>query len=192
MKRTALRRAQDGRAALGLPTFFCILCLAAVTPGCGRRPAPDETGAVARRWKVSGRLAIPEDGMNVVMITSDGTTVVAGGYAGTVYVIDAKTAAIRYEMTKALDLICSAGFAQPDVILCDLHMKTMDGMEFCNTMRRDKSIPRPEIPIIILTGDQDPLMHEVTRQIGAATVLVKPVSAEELLSKIEAAVGYTV
>ena len=93
---------------------------------------------------------------------------------------------------KALDLIRRPGFVQPDVILCDLHMKNMDGMEFCNTMRRDKSIPRPETPIIILTGDQDPLMHEVTRQIGAATVLVKPVSAEELLTKIVAAVGYSV
>ncbi|MCH7887748.1 MAG: response regulator [Proteobacteria bacterium] len=36
---------------------------------------------------------------------------------------------------EAVDLICRPGFVQPDIIICDLHMKKMDGMEFCNKMR---------------------------------------------------------
>ena len=93
---------------------------------------------------------------------------------------------------QALDLLRQPRFAAPDVILCDLYMDKMDGLEFCNTLRRDENLAGSGIPIIILTGDNDPFMHEVTRQIGAATVLVKPVSADVLKEKIEAAVGYSV
>lgn len=93
---------------------------------------------------------------------------------------------------QALDLICRPNFAPLDVIICDLHMKNMDGLEFCNRMRLDKAVRNPGTPIIILTGDSDELMHEVTRQIGATTVLVKPVSAEMLKEKIEAVVGFSV
>ncbi len=93
---------------------------------------------------------------------------------------------------QALDLICRAGFVQPDIVICDLHMKKMDGMEFCNRMRLCKNIPQPGIPIIILTGDHDTFMHEVTHQIGATAVVVKPVSADALKGKIEAAVGFSI
>ena len=35
-------------------------------------------------------------------------------------------------------------------------------------------------------------MHDVTKQVGAATVLVKPISAGDLKTQIEAAVGFTI
>ncbi len=81
---------------------------------------------------------------------------------------------------------------KPDVIICDLHMDKMDGMDFCNHVRRDKNDDIRHIPIIILTGEQDTFVHDVTKQVGAATVLVKPVSAEDLKTQIEAAVGFTI
>lgn len=56
----------------------------------------------------------------------------------------------------------------------------------------DKNILQPGIPIIILTGDHDTFMHEVTQQIGATTVLLKPVSADALKEQIEAAVGFSI
>ncbi|MGY9006919.1 MAG: response regulator, partial [Alphaproteobacteria bacterium] len=76
----------------------------------------------------------------------------------------------------------------PDVIISDLHMDGMDGMEFCNTLRRSKKL---EIPVIILTGDSDRLLHETTLQVGAVAIMTKPVSAGDLLQKIEEVVGFS-
>ena len=80
---------------------------------------------------------------------------------------------------KALEILqgCTQkmGGQLPDVIISDLHM---DGMEFCNTLRRSKKL---EIPVIILTGDSDRLLHETTLQVGAVAIMTKPVSAGDLL-----------
>jgi two-component system chemotaxis response regulator CheY len=76
----------------------------------------------------------------------------------------------------------------PDVIITDLYM---DGMELCNTIRRNEKLRSRMTPIIILTGDEDEMMHEVGRQLGAASVLAKPVNAQELLAKIESVIGYS-
>ena len=78
---------------------------------------------------------------------------------------------------------------KPDVIICDLYMEKMDGMDFCNHLRRDKNDDIRHIPVIILTGEQDTFVHDVAKQVGAVTVLVKPVSTGELKAQIEAAVG---
>ena len=81
---------------------------------------------------------------------------------------------------------------KPDVIICDLHMENMDGMDFCNHVRRHKNDAIRGIPVIILTGEQDTFVHAVTQQVGATTVLVKPVAAADLKTQIEAAVGFTI
>ena len=79
----------------------------------------------------------------------------------------------------------------PDVIICDLHMGKMDGMEFCNAVRRNENLRNRQVPIIILTGDKDAFMHEVVEQVGALKVLTKPVAADELRDQIVSAVGFS-
>ncbi len=90
----------------------------------------------------------------------------------------------------ALDRLVDPSSADPDVIICDLHMDGMDGMEFCNRMRRDKRVRNRSIPVLILTGEHDELMLEVTRQAGATAVLKKPISAPDLLNHIRSAIGF--
>lgn len=90
---------------------------------------------------------------------------------------------------EALKFIENIHEPNPDVVICDLHMDGMDGMEFCNTLRRSKKL---EIPVIILTGDSDRLLHETTLQVGAVAIMTKPVSAGDLLQKIEEVVGFSV
>ncbi len=91
---------------------------------------------------------------------------------------------------KALEILRNPMVEDPDVIICDIHMENMDGTEFCNSVRRDDRLRDRAIPIIILTGDQNKLIHEVARQVGAATVLIKPVAASDLHREIEAAIGF--
>ncbi len=92
----------------------------------------------------------------------------------------------------ALEMLHRPLAKEPDLIICDLHMEIMDGMDFCNKLRLDKNEVLRAIPVIILTGEQDTFVHDVTRQVGAATVLVKPISADDLKAQIEAAVGFTI
>ncbi|MHA1154384.1 MAG: response regulator [Alphaproteobacteria bacterium] len=92
----------------------------------------------------------------------------------------------------ALEMLHHPTADKPDIVICDLHMEKMDGMDFCNHVRRDKNDVIRAIPIIILTGEQDTFVHDVTKQVGAATVLVKPVSAEDLKTQIQAAIGFTI
>lgn len=49
--------------------------------------------------------------------------------------------------------------------------------------------PDVDYPDVIIC-DLDKLLHEVSWQVGAMSVLTKPVSAEELGHHIEKAVGY--
>ncbi len=93
---------------------------------------------------------------------------------------------------QALEKLRHPTTEKPDIVICDLHMEKMDGMDFCNHVRRDKDDVIRGLPIIILTGEQDTFVHDVTKQVGAATIMIKPVSAGELKSQIQDAVGFTI
>ncbi len=86
-----------------------------------------------------------------------------------------------------LELVDQPENMAPDVIICDLHLDKLDGMELCNMFRRDKD---RVMPIIIVTGEPDEFLHDVARQVGAVEVLTKPVSAPDLLEQIHTAIGF--
>ena len=88
---------------------------------------------------------------------------------------------------EAIEIIDQPEQLEPDVIICDLHLDKLDGMELCNMFRRDK---HRVTPIIIVTGESDEFLHEVARQVGAVEVLTKPVSAPDLLAQIQTAIGF--
>lgn len=88
---------------------------------------------------------------------------------------------------EAIEIIDRAEHVVPDVIICDLRLDKVDGLELCNMFRRDKD---RITPIIIVTGESDEFLHEVARQVGAVEVLTKPVSAPDLLEQIQTAIGF--
>ncbi len=92
---------------------------------------------------------------------------------------------------EALDRLHDSHAKFPDVIICDLHMNKMDGLQFCNFVRRDEKLRTSGVPILKLTGDRDQLLHEVARQVGVVSVLTKPITAEELKIQITRAVGFS-
>jgi two-component system, chemotaxis family, chemotaxis protein CheY len=91
---------------------------------------------------------------------------------------------------EALDYLMHPSNETPDIVICDLHMANIDGLEFSNLVRRNKVPKLAGIPILILTGDHDTFMHEVTQQAGATKVLTKPISAPDLRNEIAAAIGF--
>lgn len=86
--------------------------------------------------------------------------------------------------SEAWDYLTLCGTEVPDFIICDLHMDGMDGLEFVNKVRRSKNARVQDIPILILTGDPEKLLHQVADQVGAARVIQKPISAPDLREEI--------
>lgn len=91
---------------------------------------------------------------------------------------------------QAIDRLSDPQQPRPDLVICDLHMERMDGMEFCNTVRRSKFLQDKAPPIIILTGEQERIALEVVSELGVAKVIQKPISAPDLKAHIESVVGF--
>ena len=87
-----------------------------------------------------------------------------------------------YDVSTAADGI-EAGYAvlksPPDLIITDVNMPHMDGYEFVEALKSDKSLPK--IPVIFLTSLDD---FERGRQLGAVGYITKPVRADRLLAVV--------
>jgi CheY-like chemotaxis protein len=69
---------------------------------------------------------------------------------------------------------------KPAVILLDLRMPRMNGLEFLRTVRLDPALPR--IPVVVVTGDS-PSAREALAA-GADGILIKPFDTSSLVNSI--------
>ncbi|MGD0210348.1 MAG: response regulator [Desulfomonilia bacterium] len=69
------------------------------------------------------------------------------------------------------------------LIICDLNMPNMDGIEFINTVRNDPLYI--DLPIIMLTTDGTPENKKLAYDTGANLYLVKPSPAHIILFKVQ-------
>jgi two-component system, chemotaxis family, chemotaxis protein CheY len=90
---------------------------------------------------------------------------------------------------EALEQLQKPEHAGVDLVICDLMMPVMDGLTFCNQMRRDLRLKSRHVPILLLTAVTDELVLQVARQVGALDVANKPIAASELGRRIEHLVG---
>lgn len=82
--------------------------------------------------------------------------------------------------TKGLEI---ARQHKPDMILCDLMMPGMSGYETLAALRSDPSIAN--IPLVFLTGFNDPLVKERGAELGMSGYLQKPVTLDQLIEAIQ-------
>jgi CheY-like chemotaxis protein len=69
-----------------------------------------------------------------------------------------------------------------DLVLSDLAMKPMDGLEFSRKVRTDS--PNPFVPIIMISGHTERHHVEAARDAGITEFLAKPITAHSLFSRI--------
>jgi CheY-like chemotaxis protein len=93
----------------------------------------------------------------------------------------------RYTVIEAEDgirAVEAAKAAQPDLILMDMMMPSMDGLSACYAIRQEASTTR--IPVVMLTA----ITHDLNRRLsetvmGANGYITKPFQPSELLSMVE-------
>lgn len=74
--------------------------------------------------------------------------------------------------------------APPDLVILDLMMPAMDGLEVCRRLRQDPATAM--LPIVMLTAKGDEVDRVLGLEIGADDYVVKPFSPKELLARVRA------
>ncbi|MBF8982267.1 response regulator transcription factor [Lutibacter sp. B2] len=72
----------------------------------------------------------------------------------------------------------------PDIILLDLMLPGMDGLEICKRIRMEKAISK--IPIIMLTAKSEEMDKVIALELGADDYITKPFGIRELVARIKA------
>jgi DNA-binding response OmpR family regulator len=90
----------------------------------------------------------------------------------------------EYEVYKAMDGPTGLQLArqeQPDLIVLDLMLPGLDGLQVCSILRQEMSTP-----ILILTARAQEVDKVVGLEVGADDYMTKPFSMRELLARVKA------
>jgi two-component system response regulator FixJ len=92
---------------------------------------------------------------------------------------EVRTFASGRELLDSLEKGC------PECVILDLHLPEISGLEVQEQLSREK----PLLPVILITGRDDPGLSERALAAGAAAYLKKPLDEEALLAAITSAVA---
>ncbi len=75
--------------------------------------------------------------------------------------------------------LAAARQMRPDLIVLDLNLPEMDGLDVCRTLRRES-----DVPIIMLTARVEEMDRLIGLELGADDYIVKPFSPRELVARV--------
>ena len=73
---------------------------------------------------------------------------------------------------------------QIDIIMTDLAMQPLDGIDFVRLLRNSADSPSPMAPVIMITGHSTHKRVNEARDVGVTEFLSKPVTARGVLERI--------
>lgn len=82
-----------------------------------------------------------------------------------------------------LDAIEKLASNEVEIIITDLNMPFMDGLELIRTLRADPMME--SLPVLIITTDEDDIEKDEVLKVGANGYLTKPVTAENVVRSIQ-------
>lgn len=85
-----------------------------------------------------------------------------------------------------LSALAAARQEKPDLIVLDLNLPSMDGIDVARTLRRESSVP-----IIMLTARVEETDRLIGLEVGADDYIVKPFSPRELVARVRAVLRRT-
>ncbi len=111
---------------------------------------------------------------------------IADDMPANVHILQLRLAALGYEILTAADgkeALAIAREKQPDLILLDVMMPKMDGIEVCRHLRADPSFPF--VPIIMVTAKADSKDIVAGLEAGGDEYLTKPVDQAALAARVK-------
>ncbi|HEM49578.1 MAG TPA: sigma-54-dependent Fis family transcriptional regulator [Caldithrix sp.] len=83
--------------------------------------------------------------------------------------------------TNGVEAINKIKLQEPDIVLTDIRMPEMDGMQLLNFLIKD----HPNIPVIMITAHGTVEAAVEAMRIGAKDYILKPIRLDEILAKVE-------
>ncbi len=77
--------------------------------------------------------------------------------------------------------LAAARTDRPDLVVLDLNLPGMDGLDVCRTLRRESNVP-----IIMLTARVEEMDRLIGLELGADDYITKPFSPRELVARVRA------
>ncbi len=91
------------------------------------------------------------------------------------------------EAIEALARLKENGSTIPDLILLDINLPDISGIDLLTKLKRDNKLSR--IPVVMLTGSNFDDDIQKSYDLGASSYLVKPISKDALMLVIENVFG---
>ncbi len=73
---------------------------------------------------------------------------------------------------------------QIDIVMTDLEMSPLDGIDFVRLLRNSPDSPNPMIPVIMITGHSTMRRVGEARDVGVNEFLAKPITARGVIHRI--------
>ncbi len=96
----------------------------------------------------------------------------------------------RYEvriLPDACDIVAQVNSFRPDLILLDILMPTIDGVEVCTALKNDPL--GKDVPVVALSALDTEADRERMYGVGVSDYLIKPVSKDGLIAGIDGILG---
>ncbi len=91
------------------------------------------------------------------------------------------------ETPSAEDAMSVVGDEEFELILLDIHMPGINGLEFFEQLRKDESSANQNTPVVIVSSDASSTYIDRARDLGAAGYVMKPFSVDVLARAIKQA-----
>lgn len=85
---------------------------------------------------------------------------------------------VAYDGEKAIDMLFGKNRLVPDLIILDLRLPKIDGLQVLQRIREDSTTK--SIPVLIVTSSDDPGDKVFCRNLGAIAILCKPLKEADL------------
>ncbi|MBX7249287.1 MAG: response regulator [Caulobacteraceae bacterium] len=93
-----------------------------------------------------------------------------------------------YEVSDGAEALRTLRERQVDLAIVDFNMFPLDGVEFTRLVRNAPDSANPFLPIIMMTGHAERARVCEARDAGVTEFIVKPVTANSVLSRIQAVI----
>jgi DNA-binding response OmpR family regulator len=120
--------------------------------------------------------------MSTVLIADDDPDILA--------LVTFKVKQAGYTLVTATDgaaALAAARETTPDLVVLDVSMPRMSGLEVCRELRQDAATAK--VPVLLLTARAQEADIEAGFDVGADDYVVKPFSPRELVARIAAILG---